>query len=153
MNKVYILRGSQGSYDDHEDWIVAVYSTKEAAEARLELCQTFADSLEDVASNYGKQSPHDPHYYKGYYSVVYVVDTYNLIEDISDIVYEEKVYAEDFAWENAAYTISHEGSVRSLPNDTRMFKFYPISSIPKEEFYEISITVREIEPTVATEDK
>ena len=146
MSKVYILRGSYGSYDDHSDWIVAVYNTKEAAETRLELCQTFADSIEDVASNYGKQSPHDPHYYKDYGGVIYAIDTYNLIEDDNEIVYQENYKASAFTTELGTFEIQGRDVARSIYSGERIFRYLPIVKNPTVECLEISITVKKVAP-------
>jgi hypothetical protein len=55
MDKVYVVRGSCGSYEDHYEWLVFVYPTKREAEKHRIAAQSSATEIYEASDQLRKE--------------------------------------------------------------------------------------------------
>jgi len=52
MNKIYLVEGSSGEYEDYRNWIVKGFYDEEKANKFSDLCMQFANSLKSKGYTY-----------------------------------------------------------------------------------------------------
>ena len=55
MDKVYVVRGSCGSYDDRYEWLVCAYPTQREAEKHCIAAQSRATEIYDASNRFSKK--------------------------------------------------------------------------------------------------
>ena len=80
MNKIHIVRGSSGAYEDYAEWDVVAYTEKEEAEKHAKGAQLYADAYDNARTilmregdmeayaAYKYKNPYDPGRYGGVWS-------------------------------------------------------------------------------------
>lgn len=79
QNRIYVVAGSTGEYDDYREWPVCYYANREAAEMHVTLAQKEADELFKKYGKYGTP-PDGANKYDPEFSVDYTGTSYCIWE-------------------------------------------------------------------------
>lgn len=88
--EIWVVFGSTGEYSDHSEWMVAAYTTKEAAEKHAEKCRQWYDDKGGVEmrQHYWKadaeKNPHDPNMSVDYTGTTWAVFPLTLRDAVPD---------------------------------------------------------------------